>query len=227
LPTSVERAFTATTGISVLQTYGMTEAAGQITANPLNPSARREGSVGLPVGVGLVVLGPEGQLLPAGETGMVALHGPAVTAHYLVAGPDGHEHRRPAADAFGWLPTGDLGHRDEDGFVYLAGRADDVINRGGEKVFPLEVEEVLLTHPAVRAAAVVGTDHPRLGQVPVALVTVLPGRPTDEVVAELHHLCEQRLARWKRPHRIEVAEALPTGPTGKVLRRRVREDLAR
>ncbi|MEV6846295.1 AMP-binding protein [Actinoplanes sp. NPDC051411] len=81
LPVPVSRAFTAATGISVLQTYGMTEAAGQITANPLDPSARREGSVGRPVGVDLVVLGPEGQLLPPGETGMVALHGPAVTAH--------------------------------------------------------------------------------------------------------------------------------------------------
>jgi acyl-CoA synthetase (AMP-forming)/AMP-acid ligase II len=221
------RAFTANTGISILETYGMTEAAGQITANPLDPSSRREGSVGLPVGVDLTVLGPEGRLLPAGETGMVALHGPAVTAHYLVTGPDGHEHRRPAADAFGWLPTGDLGHRDDDGFLYLAGRADDVINRGGEKVFPLEVEEVLLTHPAVHATAVVGTDHERLGHVPVALVTVLPGRPPAEVVAELHLLCERRLARWKRPARIEVAAALPTGPTGKVLRRRVREELAR
>jgi acyl-CoA synthetase (AMP-forming)/AMP-acid ligase II len=227
LPTPVARAFTAATGISVLQTYGMTEAAGQITANPLDPSARREGSVGLPVGVGLVVLGPEGRLLPPGETGMVALHGPAVTAHYLVTGPDGHERRRPASDAFGWLPTGDLGHRDEDGFLYLAGRADDVINRGGEKVFPLEVEELLLTHPAVHAAAVVGTSHPRLGQVPVALVTMLPGRPAAEVVVDLHRLCEQRLARWKRPDRIEVAAALPVGPTGKVLRRRVREELAR
>jgi acyl-CoA synthetase (AMP-forming)/AMP-acid ligase II len=97
LPTPVARAFTARTGISVLQTYGMTEAAGQITANPLDPSARREGSVG----VGLAVLGPEGQLLPAGETSMVALQGPAVTAHYLVTGPDGHERVRPAADAFG------------------------------------------------------------------------------------------------------------------------------
>jgi acyl-CoA synthetase (AMP-forming)/AMP-acid ligase II len=227
LPIPTSRAFTAATGISVLQTYGMTEAAGQITADPLDPSARREGSVGLPVGVGLTVLGPEGHPLPPGGTGMVALHGPAVTAHYLVTTPDGREQRRPASDAFGRLPTGDLGHRDEDGFVYLAGRADDVINRGGEKVFPLDVEEVLLTHPAVRAAAVVGAGHERLGQVPVALVTVSSDRSAAAVVADLHRLCEQRLAHWKRPARIEVAAALPTGPTGKVLRRRVREELAR
>jgi oxalate---CoA ligase len=227
LPIPTERAFTAATGISVLQTYGMTEAAGQITANPLDRSARREGSAGRPVGVGLAILGPEGHPLPPGETGMVFLHGPAVTAHYLVTTPDGHEQRRPASDAFGWLPTGDLGHLDEDGFVYLAGRADDVINRGGEKVFPLEVEEVLLAHPLVRAAAVVGATHDRLGQVPVALVTVSSRQPATDLTADLHRLCEQRLAHWKRPFRIEVAEALPTGPTGKVLRRRVREELAR
>jgi oxalate---CoA ligase len=227
LPIATERAFAARTGISVLQTYGMTEAAGQIAANPLDPAARREGSVGLPVGVGLAVLGPDGRPLPPGETGMVVLHGPAIAGQYLVGGPDGHEEQRPATDAFGWLATGDLGWRDDDGFLYLAGRADDVINRGGEKVFPLEVEEVLLEHPAVRAAAVVGADHERLGQVAVALVTVSSERRAADVVGELHRLCERRLARYKRPARIEVAAALPTGPTGKVLRRRVREELAR
>jgi acyl-CoA synthetase (AMP-forming)/AMP-acid ligase II len=227
LPVATERAFTSATGIGVLQTYGMTEAAGQITSNPLDPARRRVGSVGRPVGIGLAVLGPGGRPTPVGETGMVALHGPAVAAHYLVTGPDGVERERPATDAFGWLPTGDLGYRDEDGFLYLAGRADDVINRGGEKVFPLEVEEVLLAHPEVRSAAVVGTDHPRLGQVPVAIVTVSTARPAAAVVEELDRLCETRLARYKRPARIEVVAALPTGPTGKVLRRRVREELTR
>lgn len=128
------RAFTARTGIGVLQTYGMTVAAGQITANPLDPAARRAGSVGLPVGVGLAVLGPDGTQMPVGETGMVALHGPAVAAHYLIAGPGGTERRCPASDAFGWLSTGDLGYRDADGFLYL-------VDRGR----PPEVADVLVT----------------------------------------------------------------------------------
>jgi acyl-CoA synthetase (AMP-forming)/AMP-acid ligase II len=149
-----------------------------------------------------------------------------VAARYLDAGDDGTERDRPARDEAGWLPTGDLGTRDEDGFVYLSGRADDVINRGGEKVFPQEVENVLLAHPAVRSAAVVAAPHDRLGQVPVALVTVDAGHG-GELVATLHALCARRLARYKRPAGIEIAAALPTGPTGKVLRRRVREELAR
>ena len=156
LPIPTSRAFTAATGIGVLQTYGMTEAAGQITADPLDPAARREGSVGLPVGIGLAVLGPHGSLLPAGETGTVALHGPAVTAHYLLAGADGTEHRRPATDAFGWLPTRDRGYRDEDGYLYLTGRTGDGPNRGGEKAVPLEV---LLTNPGLPSAARASLTH--------------------------------------------------------------------
>ena len=227
LPAATREAFTAATGVPVLETYGMTEAAGQITANPLDPAARRDGSVGVPVGVELAVLGPAGRPVAPGELGMVALRGRQIADRYLVAGDDGSERSRPARDVAGWLATGDLGARDEDGFVYLAGRADDVINRGGEKVFPQEVEEVLLAHPAVRSAAVVAAPHERLGQVPVALVTVGPGHPGGELIAALHELCARRLARYKRPTGIEIATALPTGPTGKVLRRRVREELPR
>ena len=227
LPAATQRAFTGATGVRVLETYGMTEAAGQITANPLEDARRREGSVGLAVGVGLAVLGPGGRVAGPGELGMVALRGRQVAARYLDAGDDGTERDRPARDEAGWLLTGDLGTRDEDGFVYLSGRADDVINRGGEKIFPQEVENVLLAHPAVRSAAVVATPHERLGQVPVALVTVDPGQAAGPLVEALHALCARRLARYKRPAGIEIAAALPTGPTGKVLRRRVREELAR
>jgi acyl-CoA synthetase (AMP-forming)/AMP-acid ligase II len=227
LPVTTQREFTARTGLAVLETYGMTEAAGQITANPLEPRLRREGSVGVPVGVGLAVLGADGQPAGPGRLGMVALRGRQVARDYLDAGDDGTERARSARDSTGWLPTGDLGIRDEQGFVFLAGRADDVINRGGEKIFPQEVEEVLLTHPAVRSAAVVASPHDRLGQVAVALVTVEPGAGGSDLVADLHELCGQRLARYKRPAGIEITPALPLGPTGKVLRRRVREELRR
>jgi acyl-CoA synthetase (AMP-forming)/AMP-acid ligase II len=228
LPVATARAFAERTGVAILETYGMTEAAGQITANPLDPAARRSGSVGLPVGVELAVLGADGRPAGPGEQGMVALRGPQVAAHYLIfetegaKGAEGAETDRPARDANGWLPTGDLGTRDEDGFVYLAGRADDVINRGGEKVFPQEVEDVLLAHPGVLSAAVVAAPHDRLGQVPVAFVTAGPGSDDGRLVEALHRLCTERLARYKRPAGITVTTALPTGPTGKVLRRRLR-----
>ncbi|HWC82699.1 MAG TPA: AMP-binding protein [Pseudonocardiaceae bacterium] len=225
LPEATSRAFAEHTGVSVLETYGMTEAAGQITANPIDPAARRVGSVGLPVGLELAVLGPDDEPVAPGEEGMVALRGPQIVEHYLTLSDVDDERLRPARDESGWLRTGDLGTRDEAGFVRLAGRADDVINRGGEKIHPQEVENVLLAHPGVRSAAVVAAPHDRLGQVAVAFVTAEP-EAVDGLAEELHVLCEQRLTRYKRPTQIEITGALPTGPTGKVLRRALRAGLA-
>ena len=226
LPVHTLRRYVEHTGIGVLETYGMTEAAGQITANPVDATRRRIGSVGLPVGIGLSVLGPDGRPLSPGVEGMVALRGRQVVDHYLDLSGDVPERARPARDHTGWLPTGDLGFLDDAGFVHLVGRADDVINRGGEKIHPLEIEGVLLTHPAVRSAAVVAAPHERLGQVSAAFVTAQPGAHTGELAAELHRLCERELARYKRPATIEVTAQLPTGPTGKVLRRALRAELA-
>ncbi|WP_238011245.1 AMP-binding protein [Dactylosporangium sp. AC04546] len=225
LPVSTSETFTAHTGVAVLNTYGMTEAAGQITADPLDSSARRAGSVGLPVGVGLTVIGPDRRPVPPGSQGEVVLRGWQVTGRYLELTGHGAEASRPARDAHGWLPTGDLGFRDEDGYVYLVGRADDVINRGGEKLHPQEVENVLLGHPAVSSAAVVAAPHERLGQVPVAFVVLRAHRTASGVVEELDRLCAQRLPRHKRPAAVTVTSELPTGPTGKVLRRAVRADV--
>ena len=222
LPPATARAFTERTGIGVLETYGMSEAAGQITANPLHAAARRTGSVGLPVGVELVVAGPDGKPVSPGEEGEVRLRGPQVVEQYLELDAEHPERTRPARDAAGWLHTGDVGTLDEAGFLTLAGRADDVINRGGEKIYPQEVENVLLAHPAVTAVAVVGAPHERLGQVPVAFVTTHDS--VDDVV--LTAWCAQRLTRYKRPAVIEVTDALPLGPTGKVLRRALRAELA-
>jgi acyl-CoA synthetase (AMP-forming)/AMP-acid ligase II len=226
LPASVLRGFAAHTGVSVLETYGMTEAAGQITANPIDARARRAGSVGLPVGVGLAVLGAHGEPVAPGVEGMVALRGRQIVHSYLDLSADGPERIRPARDADGWLRTGDLGSRDADGFVRLAGRSDDVINRGGEKIHPKEIEDVLLIDPRVRSAAVVGAPHERLGQVAVAFVTARPGSDETDLRATLNLLCEQRLTRYKRPTLIEVTSDLPRGPTGKILRRALRAELA-
>jgi acyl-CoA synthetase (AMP-forming)/AMP-acid ligase II len=225
LPVPVLERFEAHTGVAVLETYGMTETAGQITANPLEPGSRRPGSVGRPAGVELWITTPDGRRAAPGEVGAVRLRGAAVVTEYLELTEEGPERVRPARDGGGWLPTGDLGVCDESGFVRLLGREDDVINRGGEKFHPLEVESVLLGHPAVAGAVVVGAPHPRLGQVAVAFVTLHPGAPAA-LTEELTRACAERLVRYKRPVEIRVALSLPVGPTGKVRRRELRSGLA-
>ncbi|WAL63171.1 AMP-binding protein [Amycolatopsis cynarae] len=225
LPPATALAFTERTGIGVLETYGMSEAAGQITANPLDPAARRPGSVGLPVGVELTVALPDGTPARPGEEGQVLLRGPNVLAEYLEPSESGPERTRPARDGSGWLPTGDVGVLDGDGFLRLAGRMDDVINRGGEKIHPQAVENVLLDHPGIAAAAVVGAPHERLGQVPVAFV-IPRHHDTGGLEDSVRAWCETRLARYQRPTVIELTDALPLGPTGKVLRRALRAEPA-
>ncbi|MFN2608203.1 MAG: AMP-binding protein [Acidimicrobiales bacterium] len=226
LAAAVRRRFEARCGIGVLETYGMTEAASQITANPLAPAGRRPGSVGRPVGIELRIVDADRRTLPAERVGEVEIRGPGVTP----AGSDG------------WLSTADLGRLDGDGFLYLVGRVDDVINRGGEKVYPRRVEEVLLGDPRVAAAAVVARPHPVLGQEPVAVV-LLAAPPAGaggrseaaapdhaapdhtSVTADLEDRCRSALSRFERPASITVVAALPAGPTGKVRRAELRRAL--
>ncbi len=223
LPVATADRFEASTGIPVIETYGMTEAASQITAHPLS-LPRRPGSVGVPVGVELRIVReaePVGSPLevPEFHIGHVEIRGPSVIGGYV-----GNEHS-DSFDADGWLRTGDLGHRDLDGFVYLDARSDDVINRGGEKVFPREVEEVISADPMVGSVAVVGRGDPELGQVPVAYVVLRevdgPGdrRVVEESAARIKLALERRLVRSKRPVALCVVEELPAGATGKVRRR--------
>ena len=229
LPVATADRFEASTGIPVIETYGMTEAASQITAHPLGVP-RRPGSVGVPVGVELRIVDqwePVGGLLEAetGQTGHVEIRGRSVIAGYV-----GGAHR-DRFDQGGWLRTGDLGHRDADGYLYLDARTDDVINRGGEKVFPREIEEIISADPMVAAAAVVGRHEPELGQVPVAFVALRgPDDPTGgdsatfgllarETASRLATSLEQQLVRSKRPVALCVVHTLPAGATGKVRRR--------
>jgi acyl-CoA synthetase (AMP-forming)/AMP-acid ligase II/phosphosulfolactate synthase (CoM biosynthesis protein A) len=226
LPTAVREAFERRYGIGVVETYGMTEAASQICANPADPAGRRPGTVGRPVDVALRVIGDDGTPAGPGRPGEVQISGSRVVARYWTPGRPG---TRPATGADGWLATGDLGHLDADGYLTLTGRVDDVINRGGEKVFPREVEEVLLADPAVASAAVVGRPDEVVGFEPVAYVIARPDakiRPSDLVV-RLGQLAERSLSRYKRPAQIVVTASLPSGPTGKIkhsaLRRAVAE----
>jgi acyl-CoA synthetase (AMP-forming)/AMP-acid ligase II len=210
LPGAVRQRFETLTGVPVIETYGMTEAASQITANPLG--AVRAGSVGRPVDVGLRVVGDR-----------VQIRGERVTQAYW-SFEDGRWSSRAATDGDGWLDTGDIGHVDADGYLYLTGREGDNINRGGEKVQPREVEEVLLSDRRVTAAVVVPRPHPIAGEEPVAFVLATDaGLASPEALSvELRRLCETNLSRFKRPAEIVVARSLPAGPTGKVRRREVR-----
>lgn len=229
LPEAVLERFQQRCGVRVLETYGMTEAAGQITANPLDPEQRRSGSAGLPVGVRLRVVGQGGCQVPPGTCGSVEIRGAGVVRHYLVQSEfsgGGGELRVPAVDSQGWLPTGDLGHLDEDGFLFLTGRADDVINCGGEKVYPREVEEILRADARVAEAVLVRQADPVLGECPVAVVAPAEGVEPARLASDLVLMCSSRLSRAKLPRRLIVVDQLPTGSTGKVSRRLVERQLA-
>ena len=209
LPAPVREGVVALLGLPVVETYGMTEAGSQITAGDLD--APVPGSVGRPVGLDLRVLGDDGAPAPEGGVGRVQIRGPGViTAYASAAGAE-------QITADGWLDTGDLGQLDATGSLFLAGRRDDVINRGGEKVFPRGVEDVLLADPAVHGAAVVGWPDDVLGQVPVAALVAETDDP-GALVARLDAACADRLDRVRRPVRYHLLPALPGGVNGKVSR---------
>ncbi len=216
LAVSLMKTFEAETGLAVVESYGMTEAGSQICVNPL--AARRPGSVGKPWGVALRVVRDDETPAAAGETGQVQISGPTVITHY--DGP-GYEDR---FSADGWLRTGDLGHLNAEGYLFLTGRTDDVINRGGEKIFPREIEELLVSCPEVEAAAVIGVPDEVFGQVPVAFVQLHGVNATSDpehlapVVKDLRETLVNSLARPRRPVRITVVESLPSHVNGKIRR---------
>ena len=208
----------ANLGVPVIEAYGMTEAAHQVASNPLPPGQRRPGSVGLPAGVEVQVFAPDGQAVVAGTRGEVCIRGASVTA--------GYEGIDPATTTFpgGWLRTGDEGLLDDAGYLWLTGRIKELINRGGEKVSPVEVEAVLLEHPAVAQVVVFALPHPSLGQeVAAALVPV--DKAAGVAVADLRRFASERLAPFKVPRKFVVLDAIPLGPTGKPQRSSMAERL--
>ncbi len=221
LPIVARERFERRFGVPVIESYGMTEAAGMITVNSLD-RPRKPGSAGRPAGVDVRVVGADAMPAPPGQAGSVQIKGASVITAYL-ADVD--------ADRLddGWLVTGDLGYFDHDGDLFLLGRADDVINRGGEMVHPREVEEVLLTHPQVSAAAVVGVPDEKLGERVVALViangdasdaTLTPS--TQALKADLDAACRRELSAYKCPSEFRLVEELPIGATGKIRHRQAR-----
>jgi o-succinylbenzoate---CoA ligase len=188
-------------GVPVVQTYGLTETASQLTTLAPDDALRKLGSAGKPL---------MGAQLLVAEDGEILVRGPNVSSGYL----DGSSH----VDADGWLRTGDLGRLDAEGYLYVLDRRDDLIISGGENVYPAEVEAVLLAHPGVAEAGVIGVPDAQWGRTVAAFVVL--AQPCSP--AELIAFCRARLAPYKVPRTIEFREALPRNAAGKLLRRDLR-----
>jgi acyl-CoA synthetase (AMP-forming)/AMP-acid ligase II len=203
----LERIFRA----PVIESYGMTEAAHQMASNPLPPGERVPGSVGLAAGPDLGIMDEDGKLLPVGGTGEVVVRGPNVMSGY-----ENNPDANAKAFASGWFRTGDQGALDEGGYLRITGRLKELINRGGEKVSPLEVDEVLLHHPSVQQAVTFPVAHPMLGE-EVAAAVVL--REEHEVTDyELRDYVANHVSHFKVPRKILIVREIPKGPTGKLQR---------
>jgi acyl-CoA synthetase (AMP-forming)/AMP-acid ligase II len=195
----------------VIESYGMTEAAHQMTSNPLPPAARKPGSVGRAAGPEVAVMDEAGRLLAAGTIGEIVIRGPNVTPGYH-ANPTANE----SAFAHGWFHTGDQGWLDDEGYLTITGRLKELINRGGEKISPREVDEVLLDHPAVAQAVTFALPHDKLGEEVAAAVVLREGASAEE--RELRDFAARRLADFKVPRKIVFLPEIPKGATGKLQR---------
>jgi acyl-CoA synthetase (AMP-forming)/AMP-acid ligase II len=197
-------------GVPVVEAYGMTEAAHQMSSNPLPPADRLPGSVGPGTGVGVGIMDEVGKMVSTGERGEVVIQGENVTLGYE-DNPDANA----LAFTNGWFRTGDEGMLDDNGYLILTGRLKEQINRSGEKISPREIDEVLLDHPAVLEAVGFGIPSTTHGEEPSAVV-VLTGEATP---AELVAFCKTKLADFKVPRTIHIVDEIPRGPTGKIQRR--------
>jgi len=199
-------------GVAVLEAYGMTEAAHQMASNPLPPALRKPGSVGRGTAVEIGILNEAGELLPVGATGEVSIRGPNVFGGY-----EGNAEANASSFSNGWFRTGDQGYLDAEGYLTLVGRLKELINRGGEKISPREIDETLLKHSAVAEAVCFGIADRVYGE-EVAAAVVLNGSATE---AELITHCRSSLADFKCPKVIYIVEVIPRTATGKIQRRNV------
>ena len=195
----------------LIESYGMTESAHQMASNPLPPKQRKPGSVGQAAGPEIAIRSDDGNLLGADEVGEIVIRGPSVTAGY-------ESNPKANAEAFvdGWFRTGDQGMLDADGYLSITGRLKEIINRGGEKVSPREIDEILLDHVSVAQVVVFGAPHKRLGEEVAAMVVLHEGHECEE--RELQQFVAQRVAGYKVPKKILFVDELPKGATGKLQR---------
>jgi acyl-CoA synthetase (AMP-forming)/AMP-acid ligase II/acetyltransferase-like isoleucine patch superfamily enzyme/acyl carrier protein len=219
LPAPVMTELEASLGTQVIEAYGMTEGSHQIASNPLAPLARKPGSVGVAAGTEVAVMDASGSLLPPGEIGEVVLRGPGLMRGY---------ENNPAANASaftnGWFRTGDQGRLDTEGYLFLTGRLKEMINRGGEKIAPREIDDVLTQHPAVAQAIAFAVPHPTLGEDLAAAVVLKEGAEATE--GDIRDYAAARLADFKVPKRLLIVDKIPSGPTGKLQRIGLAEKLS-
>ncbi len=208
LPTRVMRGIEAAFAAPLLESYGMTEASHQIASNPLPPRARKAGSVGIAAGPDIAILDATGNVQPANTTGEIAIRGPNVTNGYELA-----PQANAAAFAKGWFRTGDQGYLDADGYLFITGRLKELINRGGEKISPREIDEVLMSHPAVETALAFAIPDLSLGEEVGAAVVLKKGMAAS--AEEIQEFGLGKLADFKVPRRVVIVPEIPKGPTGK------------
>jgi acyl-CoA synthetase (AMP-forming)/AMP-acid ligase II/acyl carrier protein len=211
LPPTVKEGLEDVFGVPVVEAYGMTEAPHQISTNPLPPNLRKAGSVGIPAGLEMAILDSEGGFLPQNVTGEIALRGSR-----LFGGYENNPKANEKAFLNGWFLTGDLGHMDEDGYFFIDGRIKEMINRGGEKISPREVEEALLSNTEVEEAVAFSVPDPVLGEKVGAAVVLRDPRDTN--VHDLKKHVSGNLAYFKVPACFWIVDEIPKGPTGKVQR---------
>ena len=195
----------------VIESYGMTEATHQMASNPLPPADHKAGSVGLAAGPEMAILAADGRICGPGEVGEICIRGDNVTAGY-----EKNPKANAEAFAFGWFHTGDQGTVDADGYYRITGRLKEIINRGGEKISPREVDDVIMDHPAVAQVVTFAMPHTKLGEDVAAAVVLREGQTVEE--RELRDFCATRLADFKVPRKILFLTEIPKGATGKLQR---------
>src|ERR671922_2057799 len=216
MPVEIMRAFEKKFGCQILEGYGLSETSPVASFNRRDRE-RKPGSIGIPVdGVEMRVIDDDGNEVPPGEVGEIAIRGHNVMKGYW---------RRPdataeAIDPDGWFKTGDMAKVDEDGYFFIVDRKKELVIRGGFNIYPREIEEVLYEHPAVREAAVIGVPHAELGEEVAAAVALKSD--ADASAAELRDFVKQRVAAYKYPRQVWLLDELPKGPTGKILKREIK-----
>ncbi len=196
----------------LIESYGMTEASHQMASNPLPPGVRRPGSVGLPAGPEVAIADENGRRLKPGETGEIVIRGANVMSGYM-------NNEKANAEAFtgeGFFRTGDQGVMDHEGYITITGRLKEIINRGGEKVSPREIDEVLMDHPCVAQCVCFAVPHAKLGEDIAVAIVLREAMTADE--RSIKDFCASRLARFKVPETVIFLEEIPKGATGKLQR---------